>query len=151
MIFRFADLGIQVPFAVNAASDNHNPSQVIADVQAGGLGLPDRDYYLKPEERFKEARAKYLIHVANMFQLAGYSEADCRESCRAGDAIRDTPWPRPPSTTSLVAILRPSIIKTTYAQLQQLTPHFDWDGVLQRRQLAARQSECPGTEVHGGV
>src|ERR1700690_3529234 len=74
MLLRFADLGIQIPFGVNAASDNHNPSQVIANVQAGGLGLPDRDYYLKTEERFKEARAKYLVHVANMFQLAGYSE-----------------------------------------------------------------------------
>ena len=78
MLLHFADLGVQVPFGVNAASDNHNPSQVIADVQAAGLGLPDRDYYLKTEERFKQARAQYLVHVANMFQLAGYSEADSR-------------------------------------------------------------------------
>ena len=95
------------PFGLNAASDNHNPSQVIADVQAGGLGLPDRDYYLKTEERFKEARAQYLVHVANMFQLAGYTPEAARKlphrSCNS--RLR---WRRPLWTTSPVAIHRPS-------------------------------------------
>jgi putative endopeptidase len=127
MIIRFSDLAIQVPFGVNAASDNHNPSQVIADVQAGGLGLPDRDYYLKPEERFKEARAKYLIHVANMFQLAGYSEADSR---RAAEQVMQFETALAKATLDNVARRDPQAIDhpTTYAQLQQLSPHFDWDG-----------------------
>src|SRR5262249_42843711 len=71
MIRRLQDLGISVPFGVNAVPDYHNPTQTIATVSAGGLGLPDRDYYLKTEPRFQEAREKYLVHVANMFQLAG--------------------------------------------------------------------------------
>ena len=36
--------------------DPHNPTQTIADISAGGLGMPDRDYYFKTEQRFKEAR-----------------------------------------------------------------------------------------------
>ena len=43
MIGRFHDVGIPVPFAVNSASDNHDPTHVIADVLASGLGMPDRD------------------------------------------------------------------------------------------------------------
>ena len=127
MLLRFADLGIQVPFGVNAASDNHNPAQVIADVQAGGLGLPDRDYYLKTEERFKDARAKYLVHVANMFQLAGYSEADSR---KAAEQVMQFETALAKATLDNVARRDPQAIdhQTTYAQLQQLTPHFDWDG-----------------------
>ncbi|MGA3053638.1 MAG: M13 family metallopeptidase [Candidatus Korobacteraceae bacterium] len=127
MLLRFADLGIQVPFGVNAASDNHNPSQVIADVQAGGLGLPDRDYYLKTEERFQQARAQYLVHVANMFQLAGYSQADSR---KAADQVMQFETALAKATLDNVARRDPQAVdhKTTYAQLQQLTPHFDWDG-----------------------
>ncbi len=126
MLIRFGDLGIQVPFVLSAASDNHNPSQVIADVQAGGLGLPDRDYYFKTEERFKEARAQYLVHVANMFQLAGYSEADSR---KAADQVMQFETALAKATLDNVAHRDPQAIdhQTTYAQLQQITPHFDWD------------------------
>jgi len=43
MIFRLHQLGIFVPFGLVSASDNHNPSQTIANIFASGLGLPDRD------------------------------------------------------------------------------------------------------------
>src|ERR1700674_1931218 len=49
MVRRLHELGIFVPFALTSASDNHHPGQVIADISASGLGLPDRDYYFKPE------------------------------------------------------------------------------------------------------
>ncbi len=126
VLVRFADLEVQAPFAVNAASDNHNPSQVIADVQAMGLGLPDRDYYLKTEERFQQARAQYLVHVANMFKLAGYSEADSR---KAADEVMQFETALAKATLDNVARRDPQNTDhaTTYARLQQLTPHFDWD------------------------
>ena len=69
-------LGVQVPFYLYGNSDLHDPQNVIADVGAGGLGLPDRDYYLKPEKRFADARAGYVKHVAKMFRLAGSSDSD---------------------------------------------------------------------------
>ena len=52
--------------------DPHKPSWVLADIGASGLSLPDRDYYLKPEPRFKETREKYVEHVTAMFKLAGW-------------------------------------------------------------------------------
>jgi len=48
LIIKFHDLGFYIPFGIVSSQDNHNPTQVIADVFAAGLGLPDRDYYLKP-------------------------------------------------------------------------------------------------------
>src|SRR5262249_34198086 len=56
MIGRFAEVGVSVPFGVFATSDNHEPTLVVAHFFAGGLGLPDRDYYVKTEPRFVEAR-----------------------------------------------------------------------------------------------
>ncbi len=78
MIRRLHEEAVFVPFGLGSTPDNHNPSQVIATVSAGGLGLPDRDYYLKTEPRFKEAREKYLLHVAAMFKLAGYDDAKAK-------------------------------------------------------------------------
>jgi endothelin-converting enzyme/putative endopeptidase len=73
-------LGIPVPFAVYSTQDLHDPNLMIAQVDASGLGLPDRDYYLKPDDRFVEARETYRVHVAKMFALAGQSPADAAQS-----------------------------------------------------------------------
>ena len=78
MIGRLYLLNIEAPFGVAASPDNQDPNQIIADIYASGLGLPDRDYYFKPEPRFAEAREKYHAHLANIFKLAGYTEADAK-------------------------------------------------------------------------
>ena len=88
MIGRLQDIGISVPFGLNANLRTIMiPSQVIADIRAAGLGLPDRDYYIKTEERFQQARATYLVHVAKMFAVAGYTRCRCAEGSRVGDAV----------------------------------------------------------------
>src|SRR5271165_1921598 len=71
IIAELHDILVAVPFALGSQQDPHKPSWVLADVGASGLSLPDRDYYLKPEPRFKEAREKYVEHVTTMFKLAG--------------------------------------------------------------------------------
>jgi len=126
MIIRLQDLGIQVPFALNASPDNHNPSQVVADVQASGVGLPDRDYYFKAESRFKEAREQYLVHVANMFKLAGYSNDAAQ---KAAAQVMQFETALAGATLDNVARRDPQSIdhKTTFAELQKMSPHFDWN------------------------
>ena len=126
MIIRLQDLGIQVPFALNASPDNHNPSQVVADVQASGVGLPDRDYYFKAEPRFKEAREQYLVHVANMFKLAGYSNDAAQ---KAAAQVMQFETALAGATLDNVARRNPQSIdhKTTFAELQKMSPHFDWN------------------------
>ena len=74
VIVEMHNILVQVPFAVGSQQDPHKPSWVLADVGASGLGLPDRDYYLKPEPRFKEAREKYVEHITIMFKLAGWDQ-----------------------------------------------------------------------------
>ena len=119
------NIGIQVPFALNSASDNHNPGHVIADISAAGLGLPDRDYYLKQEPRFVKAREEYLVHVTNMFKLAGYSDPD---ATKAANSIMQFETALAKASVDNVARRDPKTLdhKTTFAQLQKMTPHFDW-------------------------
>lgn len=71
------ELGVRgAVFAFSSGSDLHNADSVIAHVDQGGLGLPDRDDYLKDDTNSKEKREKYLTHVANILKLSGDSEAE---------------------------------------------------------------------------
>ena len=65
-------------FRFGSAPDMHDSTQTIASVGQGGLGLPDRDDYLKDDAKSKEKREKYVEHVARMLELAG-------ETRRAGE------------------------------------------------------------------
>ncbi|MGC2695449.1 MAG: M13 family metallopeptidase [Candidatus Angelobacter sp.] len=135
MIRRLHELSVFVPFAFFSSPDNHNPAQVIANVSASGLGLPDRDYYLKPEPRFQEAREKYLVHVAAMFKLIGYDDAKAKAAAgtvfqiekKLAEASLDNVALRDPQATDH---------KTTFADLKKMSPSVDWDGYFNSAKIS---------------
>ena len=63
--------GANVLFTFDSTPDFKNASQVIAEADQGGLGLPDRDYYLKDDPKSVELRNQYVAHVKKMFVLLG--------------------------------------------------------------------------------
>jgi putative endopeptidase len=98
-------------FGLWVTEDLNEPSRYAPYLLQGGLGLPDRDYYLVDNPRFTEVRQKYQQHIAAMLRLAGISDADAkakrifeleREIARVHWAQVDTqdvakvnnPWPR---------------------------------------------------------
>ncbi|HET7842646.1 MAG TPA: M13 family metallopeptidase [Xanthomonadales bacterium] len=125
MIGRLHEVGVAVPFGLFAAEDLHDPSKTIAHVFAGGLGMPDRDYYIKDEPRFVEAREKYLVHVAKMFELAGAKPADAKKHAdtvfafekRLAQASLDNVALRDPKQQDNM---------TQFADLEKAAPHFGW-------------------------
>jgi endothelin-converting enzyme/putative endopeptidase len=125
LIARLHRDGIRVPFGMVSSSDNHAPINVIAWVFASGLGLPDRDYYVKTEPRFVEARARYLTHVATMFQLVGRDDAFAR---RAAETVMAVELGLAKASLDNVALRNPAASDhpMTPAELQKLTPSFDW-------------------------
>ena len=60
-------------FSFGAQNDFKDSQQVIATISQGGLGMPDRDYYLRDDAKFVETRQAYVAHMAKMFELAGIS------------------------------------------------------------------------------
>jgi endothelin-converting enzyme/putative endopeptidase len=129
------EMGAFVPFAVIAQPDNHQPSQTIAYIFASGLGLPDRDYYLKPEQRFQDARAKYLVHVANMFKLAGYDETKAKA---AADTVFALEKRLAENSLDNVALRDPKNTdhKTSFADLKKLAPAIDWDNYFKTEKIS---------------
>ncbi len=72
-IFILQQVGIRPVFNFRADNDFKNSRMIIASLGQGGLGLPDRDYYLRDDERFSTIRKQYVDHIAKMFELSGIS------------------------------------------------------------------------------
>ncbi|HEV8632134.1 MAG TPA: M13 family metallopeptidase [Thermoanaerobaculia bacterium] len=128
------ELRIYGPFGLASTQDNHDPSRVIARIYPAGLGLPDRDYYLKPEPRFVEAREKYRAHVAKMFELAGYATP---QAAAASETVFALEKRLASARLDNVALRDPAATdhQQTVAALQQATPAIDWAGYLGRAGL----------------
>lgn len=76
--------GIFPIFRITSEQDAKDATQVIGEVAQGGLGLPDRDYYVKEDARSREIQQAYRAHVARMLQLAG---VPARSAAQDADAI----------------------------------------------------------------
>jgi putative endopeptidase len=134
VLIELQGVGVAVPFGIGSTPDIHDPANVIADVGAGGLGLPDRDYYLKPEKRFANARAGYLVHVAKIFELGGFSSEEAKANAQTVMAF-ETDLAK--ASLDNVALRDPNSTdhKMTFDQLQKLTPHFDWSAFYRSANL----------------
>jgi len=74
----FAELqlaGTSIPFGWYVYNDAKNSTQNTLYLGQGGLGLPDRDFYLKDEDKFKDIRAKYQAYLTDMLTMAGVADA----------------------------------------------------------------------------
>lgn len=67
-------IGLGSPIRFFVGQDDKNATQYIGNFYQGGLGLPDRDYYFKDDEKSKSVRAAYLKHIETMFGLAGFAD-----------------------------------------------------------------------------
>ncbi len=129
------DIQVSVPFNLASSTDPHKPTWVLADLGASGYALPDRDYYLKPDARFKEAREKYVEHITKMFVLVGWDQKSAAAGAQTvmtmetkyAEVALDNVTLRDPSATDH---------NTSFAQLQTMAPHFDWAGYYNHMRLA---------------
>ena len=112
-------------FSFGSNQDFGDSTQVIAFTDAGGLGLPDRDYYTDNDERSLKLRAQYTAHVARTFVLLGSTPAQAEK--QAATVLRlETALAR----ASLKRVDRRDpyqlFHKLDRKALQRLTPGFDW-------------------------
>ena len=117
--------GLNVPFNFQSDQDYKNSSQVIAEVDQGGLALPDRDYYLKTDAKSVELRQAYVAHVQKMFELLG--DAPGVAATEAQTVLRiETAL----ANGSLTQVERrdPKLLyhKMTFHDLEALSPSFRW-------------------------
>jgi endothelin-converting enzyme/putative endopeptidase len=116
-------------FDFGSNQDYADSSSVIAFADAGGLGLPDRDYYTKTDAKSEEIRQKYLDHMAQMFQLLGDPPQTATSNAKTVMRIETAL-----AKASLTRVERRDpyklFHKMTRAELQALTPSFHWNDYL---------------------
>src|SRR6266404_1380941 len=116
-------------FNFGSDQDFSDSSQVIAFAVAGGLGLPDRDYYTKTEPKSEEIRQKYLQHIQSMMQLLGDSPDAAKSEAQA---IMQIETALAKASLTRVEQRDPHNLfhKMDRKQLKAITPDFDWDTYL---------------------
>ena len=124
-IARLQQEGIGAGFGVGARQDAKNSTQVIMQMSQGGLGLPDRDYYLRTDDKSQQIRKQYTAHVAHVLALAGDPAAT---TSAEADSILALETRLAKASLTRVERRDPnaSYHKMALADLQTLTPNVDW-------------------------
>jgi endothelin-converting enzyme/putative endopeptidase len=126
----------QAFFGLDSAQDFADAKSVITFVMAGGLGLPDRDYYLDSDSHSVALREAYADHVAQVLSLAG--ETPQKAIKHAKTVMRlETALAR--ASLTRVEMRDPAKLhhSMSVSELRHLSPNFDWSTYLSARGLAA--------------
>ena len=128
-----------VLFDFGSIQDFRDASQVIAATDQGGLGLPDRDYYLKDDAKSQELRKDYVAHVQKMFELLGdkpeAAAAEAQTVMRIETAL---------AKGSMTRVERrdPKALdhKMTSAELEKMSPEFRWEAYFTKVGMPSLES-----------
>ncbi len=117
--------GVNAVLDFGSAVDFKDSSMRIAEADQGGLGLPDRDYYLKTDTKSKTLRDQYVAHVTNMFKLLGDAPDTAAAEAKTVLSIETT---LAQGSMKREDLRNPDNVyhKMTMAEMKTLTPHFSW-------------------------
>jgi putative endopeptidase len=124
LIAHLTMLGVNAPFRPIVNQDARESTRYAVYFFQGGIGLPDRDYYLKDDDaKLKTFRAEYVKHVQRMLSMAGIADADQAAAAilQLETGIAKVQWTRVENRDPVK-----SYNKTDIAKLPELLGHFDW-------------------------
>jgi putative endopeptidase len=125
-VARLQGFGVRALFDFGSTQDEKNSTQVIGGADQGGLGLPDRDYYTRTDEKSKQIRQEYVTHIAKMLGLLG---EDATTAAADAKVVMDLETKLAEASMTRVERRDPekTYHKMNRTELQQLTPNFAWE------------------------
>jgi predicted metalloendopeptidase len=123
----FGEPGFMSPVGVYIGPDDKAPDSYMVNLIQSGLGMPDRDYYLKNDRKLKEARTEYQAHVGRMLTLAGVPDATAKAAriTALETKIAQAHWAAE-RTRDAIANYNPK----TRAELKTFAPGLDWQAMF---------------------
>src|SRR3546814_6241756 len=85
---KLSRVGVGDLFSLRVGQDDKHPDRYIVTMYQSGLGMPDRDYYLKADPKLDQTRTAYKAYLAKMLTLAGESNAEARDRKRVVEGKR---------------------------------------------------------------
>jgi len=130
-IAHFHSMGLHVLFNSDSTQDFKNSAEVTFEVYQGGLGLPDRDYYLKTDDKSKATRDEYVKHVAKMFELLG---DDAAKSAAEAQTVLALETKLAGSSLTRVEMRNPENLyhRMKAAEVIAAYPNYKWTTYMQK-------------------
>lgn len=119
--------GVAIPFSVSVMSDFKDPTKHTLVTWQGGLGLPEREYYLSNDAKMTDIRQKYVAHIEKMFQLTNMpNPAESAAKIMALETALATQQMKKEDTRDIVKLYNVYAVK----DLKTLMPDFNWTAML---------------------
>jgi len=119
--------GVAIPFSVSVMSDFKDPTKHTLVTWQGGLGLPEREYYLSNDAKMTDIRQKYVAHIEKMFQLTNMpNAAESAAKIMALETALATQQMKKEDTRDIVKLYNVYAVK----DLKTLMPDFNWTAML---------------------
>ncbi|MBC3927709.1 M13 family metallopeptidase [Undibacterium sp. CY21W] len=132
-------IGVTIPFRVRVEQDSKQSSQYIVDIAQSGLGLPNRDYYLKTDDKkMSDIRAAYLTHVEKILTLAGDKDAavNAKQVLAIETELAKAQWTNVENRDPLK-----TYNKMTVSKLDTLAPGYQWKSYFQTNGIAGKADQ----------
>jgi predicted metalloendopeptidase len=136
LMAHLAQIGVSVPYSVYVGQDARASTKYAAYLSQNGLGLPDRDYYLKKDDaKLADARAKYERHVEKILGMAGDKDAAAAAKAivELETVLAEVQWTKVENRDPVKRYNKMDI-----AQLAALAPGYDWKGALSAAGVAGK-------------
>ncbi len=129
-IAKLQQQGAGVLFRFSSGQDIKDSARMVAQASQGGLGMPDRDYYFRDDEKSKQLRVDYERHVAKMFALAGDAPDQAAAEAKTVMTI-ETALAKASRTRVELRDPEKNYHLLPLADMNTLTPDWPWENYLQ--------------------
>ena len=145
-IARLHDRQVPVFFSFSSEPDPDDARRNIADLDQGGLGLPEKDFYFRTDSNSEEIRRKYVTHISKMLELSGVEQAAAHT--QAEDIMRmETALAKGSLDVTLRRDPKLLVHRTSLAELAAESPSFSFDDYF--RAIRAPKFETLNVAVPG--
>jgi putative endopeptidase len=128
LVAHLSKIGVATPYGIRVGQDARASTKYATYIGQGGLGMPDRDYYLKlDDKRMLDARTKYEAHVAQILTLAGEKNAAAQAKAIVDfeTELAKVQWTKVENRDPVKRYNKMSV-----TELAALTPGYDWNAAL---------------------
>ncbi|UTY60651.1 M13 family metallopeptidase [Massilia sp. erpn] len=136
LIAHMNQIGVAAPYGFYISQDARESTRYAVYLSQSGLGLPDRDYYLKKDDaRLADVRVQYEAHIGKILSLAGVKDAPAKAKAILAleTALAEVQWSKVDNRDPVKRYN-----KKSFAELAALAPAYDWKGALASTGISAK-------------
>jgi putative endopeptidase len=135
LLAHYNEIGVRIPYGASVGQDARDSTKYVVGINQGGLGLPDRDYYLQNDAKLVQIRGQYRQHIEKMLTLAGSPSAvaDAQAILQLETHLAQAQWTKVENRDPVK-----TYNKVELAKLANLTPGYEWRSYFKAADLEGK-------------